>query len=91
MNLSKNKFSIISALLSVGVAALAKAAVDNRYEAYTGEPAPQNPETDGASIGKVILYTTLTAAIGITAKLIVRKYFTKQWKEMDGEVPRHLN
>ncbi|SFT49016.1 Protein of unknown function [Algoriphagus locisalis] len=90
MNLSKNKFTILSALLSLGVAALAKAAVDNRYEAYTGESAPKNPESDEASIGKVILYTTLTAAIGITVKLVVRKYFTKQWKELDGDVPKHL-
>lgn len=91
MNLSKNKFTILSAVLSLGVAALAKAAVDNRYEAITGKPAPKNPETHEASFGNVVLYTAITAAVGITAKLIVRKYFTKQWKELDGEVPKHLN
>ncbi|MBB6328252.1 hypothetical protein FHS59_003895 [Algoriphagus iocasae] len=91
MKLSKNKFQILSALLSLGVAALAKAAVDNRYEAITGKPAPKNPETAEASIGNVILYTAISAAIGITAKLVVRKYFTKQWKKVDGEVPKHLN
>lgn len=91
MKLSKNKFKILSAALSLGVAALAKAAVDNRYKAITGEPAPKNPETDKASFGKVVLYTALTASIAITAQLFVRKLFTKQWKKMDGKVPRHLN
>lgn len=90
MDLSKNKFTILSALLSLGVAALAKAAVDNRYEAFTGDPAPKNPETNQASFGEVVLYTAITAAVGITAKLLVRKFFTKQWKKMDGEVPKHL-
>ncbi len=90
MKLSKTKFQILSALLSLGVAALAKAAVDNRYEAISGKPAPKNPETDEATLVNVILYTAITAAVGVTAKLIVRKYFTKQWKELDGEVPKHL-
>ncbi|MEB2778441.1 DUF4235 domain-containing protein [Algoriphagus sp. D3-2-R+10] len=90
MNLSKNKFTILSAVLSLGVAALAKAAVDNRYKAITGEPAPKNPESDEASFGKVVLYTAITAVIGITIKIFVRKLFTKQWKKMDGQVPRHL-
>lgn len=90
MNLSKNKFTILSAVLSLGVAALAKAAVDNRYEAVTGDPAPKNPETDEATFGEVVLYTAITAAVGITAKLLVRKFFTNQWKKMDGEVPKHL-
>lgn len=90
MKLSENKFTILSAVLSLGVAALAKAAIDNRYEAVTGDPAPKNPETDQASFGKVVLYTAITAAVGISAKLLVRKFFTKKWKEMDGEVPKHL-
>lgn len=91
MNLSKNKFTILSAALSLGVAAIAKAAFDNRYEAFTGEPAPKNPESDEASLGKIVFYTAITAAIGVTAKLIVRKFFTKKWKKMDGKVPKHLN
>jgi len=91
MNLSKNKFEILSVVLSLGVATLAKAAVDNRYEAITGKEAPKNPDSEDASLGNVILYTALTAAIGVTAKILVRKYFTKQWKKMDGNVPNHLN
>ncbi len=90
MNLSKNKFKILSAVLSLGVAALAKAAIDNRYTAITGDPAPKNPESDEASFAKVVFYTAATAAIGITAQLLVRKFFTKQWKKLDGKVPRHL-
>ena len=90
MNLTKNKFTILSAVLSVGVAALAKAAVDNRYKAITGEPAPKNPESDEATFGRVVLYTAITAAVGISAKMLVRKYFTKQWKKMDGDLPKHL-
>jgi hypothetical protein len=90
MNLSKTKFQILSALLSLGVAALAKAAVDNRYEAITGKEAPKNPESAEATLGNVILYTAFTAAVGVTAKIIVRKYFTKQWKKVDGNVPKHL-
>lgn len=91
MELSKNKFTILSAVLSLGVAALAKAAIDNRYEAVTGDPAPKNPETDEASFGKVVLYSAITAAISISVKLLVRKFFTKQWKNMDGDVPGHLS
>ena len=90
MNLSKNKYQILSAVLSIGVAALAKAAVDNRYKAITGKPAPKNPESDHASLGKVVLYTAITAAVGVTAKILVRKFFTKEWKKLDGKVPRHL-
>ena len=73
MNLSKTKFHILSALLLVGIATLAKAAVDNRYEAITGKSAQKNPVSEEATLGIVILYTAFTAAIGITAKLIVRK------------------
>lgn len=91
MNLSENKFEILSVVLSLGVATLAKSAIDNRYEAITGKEAPKNPESEDASLGNVILYTALTAAIGVTAKILVRKYFTKQWKKMDGKVPNHLN
>ncbi|EAZ82832.1 DUF4235 domain-containing protein [Algoriphagus machipongonensis] len=90
MNLSKNKFTLLSTLLTVGVAALAKTAVDNRYEKITGKSAPKNPETDDASLGDVILYTAITAAVGMTVKLLVRKFFTKKWKKLDGEVPKHL-
>lgn len=90
MDLSKNKFTVLSALLSVGVAALAKAAIDNRYEAVTGSPAPKNPETDEASMGEVVLYTAITAAVGVSIKLLVRKFFTKKWKDLDGDVPKHL-
>lgn len=90
MDLSKNKFTVLSALLSVGVAALAKAAIDNRYEALTGSPAPKNPETDEASMGEVVLYTAITAAVGVSIKLLVRKFFTKKWKDLDGDVPKHL-
>ncbi|PZX59751.1 uncharacterized protein DUF4235 [Algoriphagus ratkowskyi] len=91
MNLSKTKFQIISAVLSLSVAALAKAAVDNRYEAVTGDPAPINPESDDATFAKVLLYTSITAAVGISVKLLVRKFLTKQWKKMDGELPEHIS
>lgn len=90
MDLSKNKFTVLSALLSVGVATLAKAAIDNRYEAFTGSPAPKNPETDEASMGEVVLYTAITAAVGVSIKLLMRKFFTKKWKDLDGDVPKHL-
>ncbi|MBN7816979.1 DUF4235 domain-containing protein [Algoriphagus pacificus] len=90
MKLSKNKFNILSAVLSIGMAALAKSAVDNRYTALTGDPAPKNPESDKASFAEVVVYAAVTAAVGVSAKLLVRKLFTKQWKKMDGEVPRHL-
>ncbi|UZD23559.1 DUF4235 domain-containing protein [Algoriphagus halophytocola] len=90
MNLSENKFTILSAALSIGVAALAKAAIANRYQAITGEPAPKNPESKEASFGKVVLYTAITAAVGVSAKILVRKFFTKEWKKMDGDLPRHL-
>ncbi len=91
MKLTKNKFQIVSAILSLGVAALAKAAVDNRYEAATGDPAPKNPETDEASFAKIVLYAAITAAVGISAKLLMRKFITKQWKKMDGELPEHIS
>lgn len=90
MKLTENKFQILSALLTLGAAALVKAAVDHRYEAITGKPAPKNPESHEASLGNVIAYTAITAAIGITVKTLVRKYFTKQWKKVNGEVPKHL-
>tara|TARA_R110002124_G_scaffold229301_1_gene394518 strand:+ start:559 stop:690 length:132 start_codon:yes stop_codon:yes gene_type:complete len=41
MDLSKNKFQILSAILFLGVAALAKAPVDKRYQPITRALAPK--------------------------------------------------
>ncbi|WP_169817492.1 DUF4235 domain-containing protein [Algoriphagus vanfongensis] len=90
MKLTETKFQITSALFALGAAALVKAAVDNRYEAFTGKPAPKNPESEEDSLGAVIAYTAITAVVGLSVKILVRKYFTKQWKKADGDVPKHL-
>lgn len=91
MNLSQNKYNIITGVLSLGVAALAKAFVDNRYEAATGKNAPKNPDSDEDSFAKVVMYAAVTAAVGISVKLLMRKIMTKQWKKMGGKLPDHLS
>lgn len=91
MKLSENKFNVLSGVLSLGIATLAKGFVDNRYESLTGENAPKNPESDEASFAKVVMYAALTAAIGISVKILVRKLLANQWKKMDGELPDHLS
>jgi hypothetical protein len=91
MKLSKNNFELVSTALSLGIAALAKIAVDNRYEAATGKSAPKNLDSDEASIAKVIMYAALTATVGISVKFLVRKLLTNQWKKMDGELPDHIS
>lgn len=91
MKLSKNNFEIVSTALSLGIATLAKTAVDNRYEAATGKFAPKNPDSDEASFAKVVMYAALTAAVGISVKILVRKLLTNQWKKMDGELPDHIS
>jgi hypothetical protein len=91
MKLSKNNFDLLSTALPLGIAALAKIALDNRYEAATGKAAPRNLDSDEASVAKVIMYTALTAAVGISVKILVRKFLTNQWKKMDGELPDHIS
>ncbi|MHA7129836.1 DUF4235 domain-containing protein [Algoriphagus namhaensis] len=91
MKLSKNKYQLLSTVLPLAVAALAKSTLDKRYEASTGKPAPKNPETDEATFGQVLLYATITAAVGVSVKLLMRKFLANQWKRMDGELPKHLS
>lgn len=89
--LSKNKFDIVSTALTLGLAALTKKLIDSRYTKATGNPPPKNPEDDNVPLGTVILYTTATAVASVTAKILIRKILTDQWKRMDGELPDHLD
>lgn len=90
-NLSREKYEMLATLLTMSAAALAKKTIDKGFEAATGKRAPKNPEADDVSLGEVVLYTAATAAVGVAAKIVVRKLLTQQWKKHDGELPEGIS
>lgn len=88
---TKENYELVSSILTLGVAALAKQVVDKSFEAGTGRRPPKNPEADDVSLGKVILYTAATAAVGVATKILIRKLLVSQWKKHDGELPEGLD
>lgn len=89
--LSKNKFKIVTAVLALGAAAAAKKFVNSRYEHQTGDEPPLNPEDENYNLVDVLIYTSATALIGSVVSVLVRDLVTRQWKNLDGEVPDKLN
>lgn len=89
--LSKNKFKIVSALIAVGAAAVAKKMVDKQYEKSTGAEPPKNPEDENYNMVDVLIYTSATALLGAAVQVLARDLMTRQWKNMDGELPEELS
>jgi len=90
-NFTKENYELVSSLLTIGAAALAKKAVDMSFEAGTGRRPPKNPEADDVSLTDVIIYTAATAAVGVATKILIRKLLISQWKKHDGELPEGLD
>lgn len=88
--LSKNKFKIITGVLALGAAAATKKIIDNRYEHTTGDEPPKNPEDENYNLIDVLIYTSATAVIGAVISVLIRDLVTRQWKNMDGELPTEL-
>ncbi len=88
--LSENKFRIITAVVALGAATLAKKLVDNQFERATGDEPPKNPEDKNYKLWDVLLYTSATAVVGAVASVIAREIVTKQWTNADGELPEEL-
>lgn len=88
--LSKNKFKIVTAVLALGAAAAAKKFIDSRYEHKTGDEPPNNPEDENYNLMDVLIYTSATALIGSVISVLVRDLVTRQWRNMDGELPNEL-
>jgi hypothetical protein len=90
-HLSKDNYELMATVLTLGMAALAKKSVDKGFEVTTGRKPPKNPEADGVSLTDAIIYTAATAAVGVAAKIIVRKILAQQWEKHDGELPEEIS
>ena len=88
--LNKNKFKIITAVLALGAATAVKRFIDNRYENQTGDEPPLNPEDENYNLMEVLIYTSATALIGSVVSVLMRDLVTRQWKNLDGELPDEL-
>jgi len=89
--LTKGNYELVSSLLTIGMAALAKKAVDMSFKVSKGKKPPKNPDANNVTLGEVILYTAATAAVGVATKILIRKLLVSQWKKHEGELPEGLN
>jgi len=89
--LTKRRFDILSTAITLGMVALTKKVIDNRYTRATGSPPPKNPHDKNLPLSTILIYSAAAAAAGATAEILVRKFLANQWKEFDGELPDYLN
>lgn len=90
MNLNKNTFNIITALVALGAATAVNRFIDSRYARNTGELPPLNPEDENYNLAEVLIYTSATTLVASAVSVLVKDLVNRQWKNRGNELPDEI-